>query len=305
MKVLLVDDSKAARFAMRNLLKKQGLEVEMAESGEDALEKLADDASDVVFMDQSMPGMGGMAATEKIKSNPDTAHIPVVICTGNEGSKLEQMASEAGAIGVLTKPPQAKKLQKILEQIESAAATQIKPVEIEVGADATAEIQQLAQTIASLQQSMTQMEKNLLEKVRLATQAAEAKTQPLQAGLTKLQNNMEAQIKDYISADGSNQRIQLEALRQQVESGLEDMADREIALKKEIANNTNRDMMTLLNQRLGSLKDSATQLQSTTESELRQMKNTVSAMQTSMLTKAAIIAIVAAGGAFAAAYFLL
>ena len=40
MKVLLVDDSKAARFAMRKLMEKQGLEVNIAASGEEALEKL-------------------------------------------------------------------------------------------------------------------------------------------------------------------------------------------------------------------------------------------------------------------------
>ncbi len=90
---------------MGKLLKDQGLEVEMAASGEEALDKIATEAIDIVFMDQSMPGMGGIAATTAITSNEKTAHIPVVLCTGNEGSKLEQMAEEAGAIGVLTKPP--------------------------------------------------------------------------------------------------------------------------------------------------------------------------------------------------------
>jgi len=305
MKVLLVDDSKAARFAMRNLLEKQGLEVEMAESGEDALEKLADNASDVVFMDQSMPGMGGLAATEQIKSDPKTTHIPVVICTGNEGSKLEKMASEAGAIGVLTKPPQAKKLQKILESIETAKSTVAPPIEIEISAEAGADTQKLLQSIASLQQSMAQVEKGLLEKITHAAQSADAKVQPLQDNLSRMQNNMEEQIKDHIKADGSNQRIQLEALRQQVESALEDISDREAELKKEITSTTSRDMMALLNQRLGSLKDSSVQLQSTTESQLLEMKKKVSAMQRGILMKAALIAIMTAGAAFAAAYFLL
>ncbi len=305
MKVLLVDDSKAARFAMRKLMEKQGLEVEMASSGEDALEKLANAPSDVVFMDQSMPGMGGLTATEQIKSNPDTSHIPVVICTGNEGSKLEQMAAEAGAIGVLTKPPQTETLCKVLASIESTKVTPITPAGIEVAAGAEGETQQLLQSISSLQQAIAQIERTLLEKITHATQSANARIKPLQNSLNQLQNNMERQIKDHIKADGSNQRIQLEALRQQVESGLEDMADREIALKKEMASSTNRDMMTLLNQRLGSLKDAADQLHSNTERQLQEMEKTVSSMQTGILMKASVIAIVAAGAAFAAAFFLL
>lgn len=301
MKVLLVDDSKAARFAMRNLLEKQGLEVEMAESGEDALEKLASSPPDIVFMDQSMPGMGGLTATEQIKSNPDTSHIPVVICTGNEGSQLEQMAAEAGAIGVLTKPPKAKKLQDILAFIESAKTPPVEPVEIEVSAEAGAEIQQLLQSISGLQRSMAQMEKGMLEKITHATQSADAKIKPLQDNLSKLQNSMEEQTR----GDGGNQRIQFEALRQQVESGLEDMADRETALKKEIASTALHDTMILLNQRLGRLKDAAGQLHTSTQSQLREMEKNVSAMQNSILMKASVIAIAAAGAAFAAALLLL
>ncbi|WP_293647721.1 response regulator [Thiolapillus sp.] len=76
MKVLLVDDSKAARFAMGKLLKDQGLEVEMAASGEEALDKIATEAIDIVFMDQSMPGMGGIAATTAITSNEKNRTYP-------------------------------------------------------------------------------------------------------------------------------------------------------------------------------------------------------------------------------------
>lgn len=305
MKVLLVDDSKAARFAMRNLLEKQGLEVEMATSGEEALEQLSSAPADVVFMDQSMPGMGGIVATEKIKSDPATSHIPVVICTGNEGPKLEQVAAEAGAVGVLTKPPKAEKLKVILDSIETAATVAVEPVEIPVSAEAGAEIKKLLDSISALQQAMTKMEKGLQEKITHAIHSADAKIKPLQETYDNMQDRMVDQIKDHIKADGSNQRIQLEALRQQVESGLEDMADREIALKKDIAATASRDMITLLNQRLGGLKDAAEQLQSSTNNKLRDMEQQVAGMQKKILVTSSLISIVAAGAAFAAAFFLL
>ena len=56
----------------------------MAESAENALEMLKASKPDAIFMDQMMPGMGGLQATQAIKDDADTAHIPVVMCTAND-----------------------------------------------------------------------------------------------------------------------------------------------------------------------------------------------------------------------------
>ena len=58
-KALLVDDSKSARFFLRNLLQKNKIEVDMAESGEAALEYLKSHRPDIIFMDHLMPGIDG------------------------------------------------------------------------------------------------------------------------------------------------------------------------------------------------------------------------------------------------------
>ncbi|WP_419610301.1 response regulator, partial [Thiolapillus sp.] len=89
---------------MGKLLKDQGLEVEMAASGEEALDKIATEAIDIVFMDQSMPGMGGIAATTAITSNEKTAHIPVVLCTGN---RREQTGTDGRGSRRYRRPDQA------------------------------------------------------------------------------------------------------------------------------------------------------------------------------------------------------
>jgi CheY-like chemotaxis protein len=100
---LVVDDSKAARVALKRLLEQYELVVELAESGEEALDFLKQQTVDVIFMDHTMPGMDGLAAVKAIKSNPRTAMIPVLMYTTREGEVYVGQARALGAIGVLPK----------------------------------------------------------------------------------------------------------------------------------------------------------------------------------------------------------
>ena len=75
---LVVDDSKSARFSLKKLLQKQGIETDFAESAGDALNYLESRRPDVIFMDHLMPGMDGFQAVQAIKSNPQTATIPIM-----------------------------------------------------------------------------------------------------------------------------------------------------------------------------------------------------------------------------------
>ena len=59
MKALLVDDSKSARFILRAILSKKGLDIVMAKSGEEALDVLSRESVDIILMDNTMPGMSG------------------------------------------------------------------------------------------------------------------------------------------------------------------------------------------------------------------------------------------------------
>jgi CheY-like chemotaxis protein len=106
---LVVDDSKAARVALKRLLEGHALVVDLAESGEEALEFLKHQAVDVIFMDHTMPGMDGLQAVTAIKNNPRTAGIPVMMYTTQEGELYVGQARALGAAGVLPKAvhPQA------------------------------------------------------------------------------------------------------------------------------------------------------------------------------------------------------
>ncbi|HXK56176.1 MAG TPA: response regulator [Gammaproteobacteria bacterium] len=117
---LLVDDSKSARFVLGKLLQQHDFNVEMVASAEDALEFLTTHQPDAIFMDHLMKGMDGLVAASVIKKNPATAHIPIVMCTSNDGEEYLAEAKLHGALGTLVKPPSEDKLEEILIAINKA-----------------------------------------------------------------------------------------------------------------------------------------------------------------------------------------
>lgn len=117
---LLVDDSKVARFALSKLLEGRDMEVNMAGSAEEALDFLnSNKRPDVIFMDHLMPGMNGVEATKAIKGNPETATIPIIMCTSKKSPSFMEEARNFGVYNILTKPPHTEGLSLVLEQLDS------------------------------------------------------------------------------------------------------------------------------------------------------------------------------------------
>lgn len=102
-RALIVDDSRSARHILGRMLESFGLEVDAVEAAELALTYLQTTRPDVIFMDHLMPGMDGFAAVRVIKANPDTATIPVLMYTSQEGEMYLSQARALGAMGVLPK----------------------------------------------------------------------------------------------------------------------------------------------------------------------------------------------------------
>ena len=116
---LVVDDSKSARVVLRKMLEKHELTVETAASAEEALDFLTRHSPDVIFMDHLMPGMNGVEATKAIKGNPDTAAIPIIMCTSKKSSSFMEEARNFGVYNILTKPPHTEGLSLVLDQLDS------------------------------------------------------------------------------------------------------------------------------------------------------------------------------------------
>ena len=132
-RALIVDDSRSARVILSRMLEGYGLEVDSSESAEAALEFLRQARPDVIFMDHLMPGMDGFQAIQAIKGNPETATIPVVMYTSQEGELYVSQARALGAVGVLPKTVKHSDVSRVLYQLrllpERREARPVAPVE--------------------------------------------------------------------------------------------------------------------------------------------------------------------------------
>jgi len=114
---LVVDDSKSARVILSRMLEKYDIEVDMAESAEQAIQYLNTNRPDAIFMDHLMPGMDGLQAVQAIKSNPQTATIPIMMYTSQEGELYVGQARALGAMGVLPKQVRPVDVSKVLYEL--------------------------------------------------------------------------------------------------------------------------------------------------------------------------------------------
>jgi CheY-like chemotaxis protein len=116
-RALIVDDSRSARVILSRMLEQHDLAVDTAESAEQALEYLQQNRPDVIFMDHLMPGMDGFQAVQAIKSDAQTATIPLMMYTSQEGELYVSQARALGAIGVLPKTVRPVDVSRVLYQL--------------------------------------------------------------------------------------------------------------------------------------------------------------------------------------------
>ena len=100
-RVLVVDDDPQIRRVMRVALAAHGYEVADARTGEAALEALRAGAYDLILLDMSMPGIGGLEACREIRSSSDLA---IIMLTVRNTEKEKVSALDAGADDYVTKP---------------------------------------------------------------------------------------------------------------------------------------------------------------------------------------------------------
>lgn len=120
-RALVVDDSKSARAFLARMLERYDIEVDTAESAEQAIDFLTRERPDVIFMDHLMPGMDGFQAVQTIKNNPQTATIPIMMYTSQEGELYLGQARALGAIGVLPKQIKPTDVSKVLYDLKLVA----------------------------------------------------------------------------------------------------------------------------------------------------------------------------------------
>lgn len=122
MKFLVVDDFSTMRRIVRNLLKELGFtNVDEAEDGVIALQKLSNGGFDFVVTDWNMPNMDGLTMLQTIRATPALKHLPVLMITAEAKKENIIAAAQAGAHGYIVKPFTAatlsEKLNKVFEKL--------------------------------------------------------------------------------------------------------------------------------------------------------------------------------------------
>ncbi len=103
-RILVVDDTPANVKLLTDVLTVKGYTVSTASSGAEALERIAAERPDLVLLDVVMPGMSGYEVCQRIRANPATGILPVVMVTALDPAGERIKGLDAGADDFLTKP---------------------------------------------------------------------------------------------------------------------------------------------------------------------------------------------------------
>ena len=103
-KVLLVEDSPLQAEKLTNCLENEGFLVYGVTSGEEAQLRLEQQKPDLIVLDVILPGLSGFELCRKLKANPTTKGIPIVICSTKNSDLDKNWGEMSGADAYLTKP---------------------------------------------------------------------------------------------------------------------------------------------------------------------------------------------------------
>lgn len=117
-KILVVDDSKTIRMSLTEILGRLGHSIEVAESGEEAVE-IVDKGFEakLVITDFNMPGMNGVELIQVLRKKAKYRFCPILVLTTETQQDLRGEAKKAGATGWLVKPVNADQLASVVKQV--------------------------------------------------------------------------------------------------------------------------------------------------------------------------------------------
>lgn len=120
-KLLLADDSITIQKVVELVLAEEGFDIKAANNGEEALAAIGQFSPDVVLADIDMPKMNGYQLCDKIKANPDTKGIPVILLAGAFEPLDEELAKNVGAEDYIIKPFES---QELISKINAVIAAE-------------------------------------------------------------------------------------------------------------------------------------------------------------------------------------
>lgn len=104
LRVLYVEDDEDIRLVAEMALEDEGFELEICESGQQALDKAVDIIPDLLLLDVMMPGMDGPTTLQKLRELPHLANTPAIFMTAKVQPAEVAQYTALGALGVIAKP---------------------------------------------------------------------------------------------------------------------------------------------------------------------------------------------------------
>ena len=111
-RILVFDDEEVFVQLMKTIFRKYEIEVYGQTNCNNLIEKIKEVEPALIFMDNKIPAIGGVKATQAIKRDEEISSIPVIYFSGND--KIKELATEAGADDFLPKPFEIKDLQDLV-----------------------------------------------------------------------------------------------------------------------------------------------------------------------------------------------
>ena len=144
--ILVVDDMEMNRIVAKEMLLQTGAIVDVAGSGEEGLTLIKEQHYDLIFMDQMMPDMDGIATFEEMKRmNHQNKTTPVIAMTANAVKGAKEMYLQHGFADYISKPIFEEKMWKILERFLADKQTDIK-AEHKIAAEESIETEESLET---------------------------------------------------------------------------------------------------------------------------------------------------------------
>src|SRR5262252_6035081 len=109
-RILCVEDNTENLMMLQRRLTRRGFEVTISMNGAESVEWAKTLQPDLIVMDLRLPGLDGWEATRRLKNQPETKHIPVVVVTADISKESREKAFAAGCDDFETKPVQFDKL---------------------------------------------------------------------------------------------------------------------------------------------------------------------------------------------------
>jgi len=118
-KVLLVDDVRLFLEFERSFFERAGCEILCATSGEEALKLTREEKPHILLLDYEMPDLMGDEVCRRIKENPETRHVPVLMVTSHRTEEVRERCLDAGCTDFLSKPVSGRELlDKVVKILE-------------------------------------------------------------------------------------------------------------------------------------------------------------------------------------------